>query len=167
MRKSIEMCVVSRMKNMMQICARNACFATKLNFPCFCCNNYFGALGVESPHGGRWRGSFLFLVLCARCPYVRLHFGRLTLVFGEPNRAHREYGKAGRGKTNTVNNLKNVSRCFVLFSFSKAWNVSVSASSVFFMEESHYFISEKRLERPNETNTHVHFCLLWFPGGHL
>ena len=36
---------------MVQIRARNACSATKLHF-IFCCNNFGGALCVESLHGG-------------------------------------------------------------------------------------------------------------------
>ena len=42
--------VFSRMQNMVQIRARNAYFATKLHF--VFCNIFWGALGVESPHGG-------------------------------------------------------------------------------------------------------------------
>ena len=52
MRKPSEMYVAPRMQNMVQIHAHNACFASKLDFASFCCNNSFGALGVESPDGG-------------------------------------------------------------------------------------------------------------------
>ena len=51
MRKSSEMYVASRQQNMVQICAWNTCFATKLHFDSFCSNSFW-ALCVESPHGG-------------------------------------------------------------------------------------------------------------------
>ena len=51
MRKPLEMYIASRMQNMVQIRARSVGFTTKLLFDIFP-NFSFGALGVESPHGG-------------------------------------------------------------------------------------------------------------------
>ena len=52
MRKLSEMYVASRMQNMVQIHAWNACFATIYIMFFVVCRNSFGALGVESPHSG-------------------------------------------------------------------------------------------------------------------
>ena len=52
MRKPSEMYAASRMQNMVQIRTQNPCLATKLHFIYLGGYNYFGALGVENPHGG-------------------------------------------------------------------------------------------------------------------
>ena len=49
MRNPSEMYIASCMQNMVQICVQNACFAAIF---IYFFKNYFGALGVESPHGG-------------------------------------------------------------------------------------------------------------------
>ena len=49
MRKPSEMYVASRMQDMVQIHAWNACFATKLHVVFLFRNNSFGALGVGAP----------------------------------------------------------------------------------------------------------------------
>ena len=51
MRESLEMVTASRMQDMVQIREKNTCFVTILLFRNFR-KSSFGALGVESPHGG-------------------------------------------------------------------------------------------------------------------
>ena len=51
MREPWEMVTASRMQNMVQIRKKNSYFVTKLLFLKIG-KSYFGALGVESPHGG-------------------------------------------------------------------------------------------------------------------
>ena len=51
MREPLEMVTASLMQNMVQIRKKNIHFVTKLCFRNFG-KSYFGALGVESPHGG-------------------------------------------------------------------------------------------------------------------
>ena len=47
----LEMATASRMQDMVEIRKKNKCFVTKLFFDFFG-KSSFGALGVESPHGG-------------------------------------------------------------------------------------------------------------------
>ena len=51
MRETLEMVIVSRVQNMVPIRKKNAHFVTNLSF-LFLWKSFFGALGVESPHGG-------------------------------------------------------------------------------------------------------------------
>ena len=51
MREPLEMVTASLMQNMVHICKKNMYFVAKLLFRMFG-KSYFGALGVESPHGG-------------------------------------------------------------------------------------------------------------------
>ena len=66
MRKPKEIDVASRMQNMVQICAQNACFWTNLLVHFDFCTNSFGALDVESPH--RWGH-----ILCLQPSGAALH----------------------------------------------------------------------------------------------
>ena len=50
MRETLEMVTVSLMQDMVHIRKKAIYFATKLLLETF--EKYFGALGVESPHGG-------------------------------------------------------------------------------------------------------------------
>ena len=51
MREPVEMVTASLMQNVVQIRQKNTCFTTKLLFTFFGTSS-FGALDVESPHGG-------------------------------------------------------------------------------------------------------------------
>ena len=51
MRETLEMVTASRMLNMVEIRKKNTCFVTILLFR-IVLKSSFGALGVESPHGG-------------------------------------------------------------------------------------------------------------------
>ena len=62
MREPLEIVTASRIQNMVEIRKKNTYFVTKLLFRIFG-NSSFGALGVESPHGGAINATLYYIIL--------------------------------------------------------------------------------------------------------
>ena len=82
MRKTLEMYTASRMRNMVQLRKKNACFVTSLPFLKLL-KSSFWALGVESPHGGaiQFRCIITSLFIDNPCRFFKTKHRNMDIFF--------------------------------------------------------------------------------------